>query len=410
MRPWLLAGRASFVAAPLVDASDAAFRLLAREHGVALAHTPMLNARLIADEPPYVQRHLDPAGDKDRPLAAQLCGHDERHLLAAVKVCEEASVDAIDFNLGCPQEIARRGRYGAFLLEEEPSRALRCVQALVSSTELPVTAKIRLQATRELTLDVALRLQDAGAAALTVHARTRKQLHRAGGVRGADWDLLRDVVSALDIPVVANGGVRTRECADACLQYTGAAAVMSGEALLENPALFASNRRRTADGSIAYVDQDSIAARYLELCGSDAPPRKGIRYVKEHMRRMLYSGLLEWPDLNDELYVATDLPSVARVIARLANRGWAQPAFHTDQERPGISWYARHRAPAAESDGSSHSCNGGSSQSRSRTSAVAAGAALPDNHAEWRRRYLTRSAAKRHSAARKRLKMVRHKG
>jgi tRNA-dihydrouridine synthase 1 len=214
MRRWAaIVGKQAFVAAPLVDASDAAFRLLAREHGAQLAYTPMLNARLMADEPPYVRRHLDPGGDADRPLAAQVCGHDERHLLAAAKTVEEAGVDAIDFNLGCPQDIARRGRYGAFLLEEEPALALRCVESLARSTELPVTAKIRLQATREQTLDVARRLQDSGIGALTVHARTRTQLHLAGGVGAADWDVLRDVVSALEIPVIANGGVRTRATA-----------------------------------------------------------------------------------------------------------------------------------------------------------------------------------------------------
>ena len=297
------------------------------------------------------------------------------------------------------------------------------------------------------------------------------------------WDQIRDVVKTLSIPVIANGGISSAADAAALLEHTGAAAVMSGEALLENPALFACNRRplplplmsaptpRTADavrrvaaqlddvandacgpavssardtarcadahasecsavkesrcehgngergngqqgngergngqqgngergngehGSVdgcsveqRYVDQDELAARYLELCVSH-PPRKGIALVKDHCRRMLHHGWRQWPDLYDELYVASDLAAVTDVTSRLRMRGWDQPRFHTEEERPHLSWYRRHRLEDA----------GPSASVRLLAQHGT------EEHASWVARYLSKSAAKRHSAARKRL-------
>ena len=145
----------------MVDYSEYAFRMLCREHGVGLAYSPMLNARLLAqEEKGYAARHWDPGKD-EKQLVAQLAGHDPHDLAAAAKLCR-VRADAIDFNLGCPQEIARSGRYGAFLLEEEPQLALQCVRALVdASGERPIFVKMRLQLGATPTLDIARRMQDA---------------------------------------------------------------------------------------------------------------------------------------------------------------------------------------------------------------------------------------------------------
>ena len=413
-RWWRSIGSPQFVAAPMVDASGLAFRLLCREFGIALAYTPMLNAKLMVSEPAYVKRHFDPH-PSEGPLIAQLAGHDPKLMAEAARLCAD-QCSAIDINLGCPQDIASRGRYGAFLLEEEPETALQIVQALRAATPLPVTAKMRLQPQQSsaatsmvrvdlpATVDTALRLQDAGVSALCVHGRLRHQIRRQAGVGSASWEAVREVASALEIPVIANGGIARREDVDSCLGVTRAAAVMSAEALLENPALFVSNRRLPAredldvqqqtissGGSIIssssqeYLDQDILAHRYLELARLHPPP-KGIQFVKDHLRRMLRAGWLQWPDLADELHVANDHASVGHVARRLKERGWVQPAFHTECERPELSWYARHREAGPARVGVSKSAD--------------------DDDADWRRRYLGRRAAKRHSAARRRLQRL----
>jgi tRNA-dihydrouridine synthase 1 len=236
---------------------------------------------------------------------------------------------------------------------------------------------------------------------LTLHGRTRLQIRRADGVGSADWRSIRAVSRTLDIPVVANGGVATHGCVHACLDATGAAAVMVGEALLENPALFSANR--AAGGE--YVDQDGLAARYLMLC-EQYPPRKGVRHVKDHMRRMLYAGFHQWPDLNDELYVAERLQDIVLVVRRLKERGWEQPAFHTSWFKPWASWYQRHRLQAVGDSRekklplTSLSSGSGAHGRRPSTRGPACGR---DND-QWRSQYLARSAAKRRGAARKRLR------
>lgn len=124
-----------------------------------------------------------------------------------------------------------------------------------------------------------------------------------------------------------------------------------------------------------------------QLC-AEHPPAKGIAVVKEHVRKMLHAGLLEWPEHNDELYVADSLPAVSVAVRRLAERGWAQPRFHTPEVAPERSWYWRHRQPPA------HSAAGDEEDDCESPRAV------------QRRRYLSRSQAKRWGAARKRLRLV----
>ena len=111
-----------FVAAPMVDQSELAFRMLCRELGVGLCYTPMLHARLMTEHPSYKKLHFDAGGEDDRPLFGQLAGHDPQVVLSAARLIED-SVSAVDLNFGCPQAIARKGRYGAFLLEEPDVRA-----------------------------------------------------------------------------------------------------------------------------------------------------------------------------------------------------------------------------------------------------------------------------------------------
>jgi len=130
-----------FVAAPMVDQSELAFRMLCRELGVGLCYTPMMHARLMTEVPSYRKLHFDAGGPEDRPLFGQLAGHDPQVVLSAARHVEDR-VSAVDLNFGCPQAIARKGRYGAFLLEE-PGLAVELVETLASGLSVPVTAKAR---------------------------------------------------------------------------------------------------------------------------------------------------------------------------------------------------------------------------------------------------------------------------
>ena len=206
-----------FVAAPMVDQSELAFRMLCRELGVGLCYTPMLHARLMTEHPSYKKLHFDAGGEDDRPLFGQLAGHDPQVVLSAARLIED-SVSAVDLNFGCPQAIARKGRYGAFLLEE-PDVPVMLVETLARELSVPVTAKVRiLPSGIEDSIELCLRMQDAGAAALCVHGRTRTMNKQRAGA--ADWNSITRLVEALDIPVIANGGVACYADAEACLEQT----------------------------------------------------------------------------------------------------------------------------------------------------------------------------------------------
>eukprot|EP00850_Spirogloea_muscicola_P001974 SM000007S20934 [mRNA] locus=s7:1050385:1052297:- [translate_table: standard] len=228
----------------MVDQSELPFRMLCRRHGAHAAYTPMLHSRLFASDAKYRRAEFSTCPE-DRPLFVQFCANDPQTLLAAAKHVEN-DCDYIDINLGCPQRIAKRGYYGAFLMDNMPLvRSL--VETLAAGVSTPVSCKIRLFPQLEDTIAYAKMLEDAGCSLLAVHGRTRDQ--KCGRAVRADWPAICAVRQAVSIPVLANGNVRWLEDAVECMRFTGAQGVMSAESLLSNPALFAGHRMPAESGS-----------------------------------------------------------------------------------------------------------------------------------------------------------------
>ncbi|CAK7218692.1 tRNA dihydrouridine synthase [Sporothrix bragantina] len=276
-RPKKLHGRAFYesigspkhVVAPMVDQSEFAWRMLTRsflppgQRTSVLAYSPMLHARLFVDSPRYRTSHFEPvkggseqqnSSDSngtassgllpfldgnpaiDRPLFVQFCANDPEALLGAARQVAPYC-DAVDLNLGCPQGIARKGHYGAFL-QEEPELIAKLIRTLHENLDVPVTAKIRLLDTPEASLQYARTVLAAGASILTVHGRRREQKGHMTGI--ADWKMLRYLRENLPKETVlfANGNVLEHGDVERCLAATGFDGVMSAEGLLSNPALF----------------------------------------------------------------------------------------------------------------------------------------------------------------------------
>lgn len=137
----------ALVVAPMVDASELPYRLLTRRYNANLCFTPMIHAKMFTEKPKYRDKFwkvMDGMPPDDRPLIAQFCGHDKHILLAAMQIVEHY-VDGVDVNCGCPQGIAKRGRYGAFLMEEEDGDVVvDIVHHLSSNLSVPVSVKVRL--------------------------------------------------------------------------------------------------------------------------------------------------------------------------------------------------------------------------------------------------------------------------
>lgn len=281
-----------------------------------LAYTPMFHSRLFASNPKYRSEHFEPLNTPlssppdpahqaaipptslhldgnprtDRPLIVQFCSNDPTHLLDAAKHVAPFC-DAVDLNLGCPQGIARKGHYGAFLQEDWPL-IHSLIHTLHTQLPIPVTAKFRIQETREKTLAYARMILDAGASIITVHGRRREQKGHATGL--ADWDMIRYLRDNLppDTVIFANGNILQHGDIADCLAATGADGVMSAEGNLYDPTIFApappvhqsadnpdEDREywRGRDGRGGYR-MDAVLRRYLDLIythvlGRDPPPR-----------------------------------------------------------------------------------------------------------------------------------------
>lgn len=263
----------------MVRQSDLPFRRLVRARGASLAVTQMYVAAELLADAGAMARALATCAADDGPVVAQLAGDDPGALLAAARALAP-HVDGVDLNLGCPQERARQGHYGAYLAgpgrRDWPTVAA-CVSALVAGlAPLPVSAKVRLQDDLPGTLDFARLLAGAGVAWVGVHGRTRgSAARRRAGPARLEW--VRAIVDELrpaGVPVVTNGNVRCHGDVHAALAATGAAGVMAGEGLLEHPGLFdcaaaaAAAAAATADGG-GSTHEGAAAACAVTACGCE---------------------------------------------------------------------------------------------------------------------------------------------
>lgn len=267
------------------------------EQSKLLAYTPMLHARLFSQEEKYRRGHfqavrpdasepwLDGNPSMDRPLFVQFCANDPDALLAAARHVAPYC-DAVDLNLGCPQGIARKGHYGAFL-QEDQDLIFRLINKLHKELSIPVTAKIRILETREKTLAYAQNVLKAGASILTVHGRRREQKGHLTGL--ADWETLKWLRDSLPPETVmfANGNILQEGDVEKCLEATGVDGIMSAEGNLSDPAIFAKPPPVGEEGREYWRGKDGrggwrvdgMTRRYLDIIhkyalGEEPPKRR----------------------------------------------------------------------------------------------------------------------------------------
>lgn len=221
------------VLAPMAGISNSAYRRICKEMGCGLIYAEMVSDKAISFGN---KKTLDMLymTDSERPIAQQIFGTDVESFVVAAKYIEKTmKPDIIDINMGCPvPKVALRAQAGSALLKN-PQKIREIVSAVVAAVNVPVTVKIRSgwDSDHINAVEVAKICEDAGASAITVHPRTRKQ-----GYSGkADWLIIKNVKDNVSIPVIGNGDIKTPEDAKRMLNETGCDAIMIGRGLLGNP-------------------------------------------------------------------------------------------------------------------------------------------------------------------------------
>ena len=227
-----------FLLAPLAGVSDSPFRRLAREQGASIVYTEMVSADGLVrgNQATLDYCAFDPA---ERPIGVQLFGSNPGVMAdAARRLCDlpdERRPDLVDINMGCPVRKVVNRSAGAALLNNLPLLQ-GIVRAMAAASALPVTAKVRLgwDGRTQNVVEVSKALEDAGARAVAIHARTRAEKFDGE----AHWEMIAAAKQAVSIPVIGNGDVRTREDAARMLSTTGCDGVMIGRAAFGDPWVF----------------------------------------------------------------------------------------------------------------------------------------------------------------------------
>src|SRR2546423_5715715 len=295
------------VLAPMAGVSVQAFRRQGRRFGAGLVCSEMVSCAGIEHRNEKTLGYLRVASD-EHPLAIQIFGSDPRAMAEAARLVEAAGADLVDMNFGCPVKKVTKTGAGAHLLEDE-LLACAITEAVAAAVSVPVSVKMRrgVEDGSRRCLELGPQLVAAGASVLTLHPRSAKQMYTGY----ADHSLTAELVSLVDVPVIASGDISSRARAEAVLDATGAAAVMVGRAAQGNPWAL----RAILDGEDVEPSREEVVAELILFM------RETVRELGERATPFLkkfygwYLGGGRFPRaFKAEL---TQLESIAHVEARL---------------------------------------------------------------------------------------------
>lgn len=243
--------------APMEEISDAPFRRLCKRFGADMVYTEFIASEALRRDVEKSKRKME-FDDCERPIGIQIFGNEEQALVEAALVAQSANPDVIDINWGCPvRKVASKGS-GSGILNNIP-KMVSITKAIVDAVKIPVTVKTRLGYDNydKPIVDIALRLQDIGIAALTIHGRTRPQMYMGE----ADWTLIREVKQHpnIHILIIGNGDITSPEIAKQRFDETGVDAIMVGRAATGNPWIFSEIKHYLKTGEL--LPRPGITAR-----------------------------------------------------------------------------------------------------------------------------------------------------
>ena len=296
-----LYGQKPVILAPMEDVTDMVFRRLCRTVGSEIGMTEFVNVEGLLRGCRNAKRKIRLADD-DQLTAIQIYGADPERLAEAARFAEEAEPLFLDINCGCwVPKICGRGAGAGWL--RDPAAMVAMVKMVVSNVSLPVTVKTRIGLGPESHMpivDLARRLEDAGAAALTIHCRTASMGHSGS----ADWSWAAKAREVVTIPVIVNGDVKSAEDAKRALDETGCAGVMVGRRAIEHPWIFREANALLREGKTLAQPTDEerleLCRAHLRLNVEERTEPYGVRVTRRHLSGYL-AGLRGASQLRQQL-------------------------------------------------------------------------------------------------------------
>ena len=308
------------VVAPMAGISNMTFRRICKFMGASLVVAEMVSDKAITygNEKTFELLRMN---DDERPISQQIFGSDVNSFVEAAKIVEKRmKPDIIDINMGCPvPKVAVKNQAGSALLKN-PEKVGEIIKAVVEAVKVPVTVKIRSgwDANSINAVEIAKIAEANGASAITIHARTRAQ----GYSGSADWNIIKAVVDAVNIPVIGNGDVVSCFDAKKMLDDTGCSAVMIGRGLLGNPWLVRECVEYLESGKlpeeIDYNEKIDMMEYHLKKLCEDKSEKQAVLEIRNHLLNYL-KGLPENKEVKNKVCRCKSENEIINVLEEYIN-------------------------------------------------------------------------------------------
>ena len=299
--------------APMAGVTDMPFRRMCKKYGCGFVYSEMVSAKglFYKDKKTDTLMRLAP---EEKPAAIQIFGNDADIIAKVIPDVEKAEPAIIDINMGCPTpKIVNNGDGSALM--KNPLLVGKIIKSAVSAASIPVTVKIRAgwDMNSRNAVEIAKIAEENGAAAITVHPRTREQFYSGK----ADWSIIKETVRAVTVPVIGNGDIFTAEDAVRMLDETGCAGVMVARGAQGNPFIFRQINELIKTGAVSFyptpAQRVECAAELIAELIKEKGESRGVKEARKHIAWFI-KGLKGNAEIKNRFFTLSDGESVINIL------------------------------------------------------------------------------------------------